>query len=111
MLATVHGVNVTSKEVDVWFLRSEAVIVIVEVPVAPVAGVTVAVQLGIVPENVMFAFGTRVVFVDDPLIAVVQDSTSLLSVNVKAAAIAIGASVVWLEIALNTGAEFVVPLD
>ena len=87
MLLTVVSVpTVTVKLVFVVNVPSVALSVIVEVPVCPLAGVTVTVRLVSVPPMTTFALGTKVVF-DDALFTDRMDVFSSASPIVKGSAL------------------------
>jgi hypothetical protein len=69
------GTTLKTKDVEALFTPSLTVIVIVEVPVWPVAGVTVMVRLPPVPPNTILLNGTKARF--DEFVLKVSDSTGV----------------------------------
>jgi hypothetical protein len=74
--ASFTAVTVKTNVSDVDNVPSLTVTVIVAEPFAFAAGVTVTVRLAPVPPNTMFAFGTNVVSLDEPLIVSVPAAVS-----------------------------------
>ena len=79
------ALTVSTKLVLVVNVPSVTLVVIVEVPVCPVAGVTVTVRLAPLPPITTFAVGTSVVLEELPLTArIVGDNSASPTVNASA---------------------------
>ena len=98
------ALTVSTKLEVVVKMPSVALSVIVDVPVCPVAGVTVTVRLAPLPPITTFAVGTSVVLEELALTArIVGDNSASPTVNASAL-VAVPCAVLWLAMVPMVGA-------